>query len=119
MHLVANLKGTLQGLDLLCRLLLAHLRYGKHQVQRLALVEHIKTNAKHIGNRNLELCAIWGQVVYGAILLDSLAQNATNICQGEALLYTYLGCLIGDGGHRACPDDILDCEVIAKEHSLA
>ena len=40
MHLVANLECTLQRLDLLCRLLLAHLSHGKHQIQRLALVEH-------------------------------------------------------------------------------
>ena len=117
-HLVANLECALQSLDLLCRLLLAHLSYGEHQIQRLALVEHAEADAEPVGNLNLELCTIGRQVVHGAVLLDSLAQYIANSVAGVALLHAYLASLVSDCGHGACPDDILHREVITEEHRL-
>ena len=56
--------------------------------------------------------------MHGAVLLNSLAQYVANSVASIGLLYAHLSTLLSDCGHGACPDDILNGEVITEEHRL-
>ena len=81
-------------------------------------MKHTEADAQPVGNLNFKLGTVGRQIVHGAVLLDSLAEDVADGVTLEALLHANLTCLVGDGRHRTSPDDILHGEVITKEHRL-
>ena len=118
-HSVSELEGTLQCLDLLGRLHLAHLGYCKHQIDRLVVVELRNWQTQEACKLNLALATIRRQEVNLAALLQGGGNHAIESLERLAVGDTHLNTQLHKAWLRASPDDILDGEIIAKEHLLA
>ena len=118
-HCITNLESSLQSLNLLGRLNLTHLDYGKHQIYRFVVVELRYRYTQEARELNFALTSIWWKDVDTAILLHRSSNNSIERLQRLAVRHAHLRTKFHKARLRTCPDNILNGEIVAKEHRLA
>ena len=114
-HLVADLERALHLFDLLGALFLAHFGHGEHQVYRLVVVQQCGFDTQQRRQPKLCLSAVRGQEMDFAPQRNGFAEPFLEFGEGICRCDADLCAQLAQRGLRACPDDVLDREIVAVE----
>ena len=114
-HLVADLECALHLLDLLGALFLAHFGHGEHQVYRLVVVQQCGFDTQQRRQPKLSLSAVGRQEMDFAPQRNGFAEPFLEFGEGVCRRDADLCAQLAQRGLRACPDDVLDREIVAVE----